>query len=370
MRTTAISEGSLRVGTGAKRFRTLGALGALTVVALAACGGGNPVAKATTGQAIGNAFSALEAQPGVKFTISLDVTPGQLAQMQKTDGGSGLTKDLASAISATSVVIDVHSGHGESLRQAGSKTSPDKNGQFEISLLVNRDTPVDIRVVNQTLFAKVDAAHLLSSFGQDSGKAAPLTKAASEYNAVVPGISTLAQGGWVSVSLDQFASIARQQAKSGALPPTASLSGSLFKDLGTVFNQNVSFVNAGTHNGRTEYTITAPVRQLAQQLVPMLTKDAGTSASGLSPLVAPVDAGLAKIPAGLKATVQLWVQNNKAQELDFDLNQFDHKYAFPVPLKVVIAEGTAVQAPPGAKAIDLSPIAGLLSRGLAGGVKP
>jgi hypothetical protein len=90
----------------------------------------------------------------------------------------------------------------------------------------------------------------------------------------------------------------------------------------------------------------------------------------LSPLVAPVDAGLAKIPAGLKATVQLWVQNNKAQELDFDLNQFDHKYAFPVPLKVVIAEGTTVQAPSGATAIDLSPIAGLLSRGLAGGVKP
>ena len=114
-----------RVGTGARRSHRLGALGALTIIALTACGGAsNPVAKATTGQAIGNAFSALQAQPGVKLTISLDVTSDQVAQMQKTDGGKGVTKALASAISSTSVVIDVHTGHGESLRQAASKTPP------------------------------------------------------------------------------------------------------------------------------------------------------------------------------------------------------------------------------------------------------
>jgi hypothetical protein len=279
-----------------------------------------------------------------------------------------VTNALASAISGTSVVITVHTGQGESLRQAASKSPADKNGQAEISLLVKGDTPLDLRVVNQTLYLKADAQHLLSLFGQDSPKASKALNGASEYEAFLPGISTLLHGGWVSVGLDQLSSIAGQQAKSGSVPRSKSLSGSFLKDLGTVLDRNISFVNNGVHGGRTEYTITAPVRQLAQQLVTVLSKDAGTSASPLSSVVRNLDSSLAKIPASSKASVQLWVQNNKVQELDVDLNQFDHKYPFAVPLKVVIGEGAQVQVPAGVTALNLSPLVGLLSpRGSAAG---
>src|SRR5260370_350343 len=82
-----------------------------------------------------------------------------------------ITTALAAAVSGTSVVIDVHTGHGESLQAATNKAAPDKNDQVELSLMVKGSTPVDIRVVNQTVFLKVDLAQLLPLYGQDAKQA-------------------------------------------------------------------------------------------------------------------------------------------------------------------------------------------------------
>ncbi len=57
---------------------------------------------------------------------------------------------------------------------------------------------------------------------------------------------------------------------------------------------------------------------------------------------------------------QLWVKNNKAQELDIDINQFAHTFPFAVPVRIVIAPGSPVAAPSGATPLQLSKIAGLL----------
>ncbi len=61
---------------------------------------------------------------------------------------------------------------------------------------------------------------------------------------------------------------------------------------------------------------------------------------------------------------QLWVKNNKLQEVDVDLNQFAHTYPFALPLRVVIASGSPVAVPPGRRRSQISGIAGILG-GLA-----
>src|SRR5450631_3439557 len=142
-------------GLGRKRFRRVGVwAAALGVGAVAACGVAGPVRAVTTASAVSDAFSGLRSQPGVKLTMSLDVTQAQLLEMDKVDNGSSLTPAVASAVSGTSVVVDIHTGHGESLQAASNNASPDKSDQVELSLTVKGSTPLDVRVVNQTLFVK------------------------------------------------------------------------------------------------------------------------------------------------------------------------------------------------------------------------
>jgi hypothetical protein len=229
-------------------------------------------------------------------------------------------------------------------------------------LLVKGETPVDIRVVDQKVFLKADAGKLLSLYGQDPARAANTIKGLSQMDSTIPGLSKLAGGDWVSISLADLNSLAARAAKPSSPAMPKASRGSLLNDIGAAFNRNQTVVSNGTHDGRTEYTIVAPVRQLAEDLASTLAKDSGTSASAMSAVTKDLSSSLDSIPAGQRATVQLWVKDNKAQEIDFDLNQFNNQYPFPVPLKIVIGDGSVVKAPSGATAIDLSPLAALLTR--------
>jgi hypothetical protein len=354
----------MRTTTGLQRAKKAATWAAiLSLGAVAACGasaGTKAVQAVTTANAVGDAFSGIRSQSGIKLTLSLGVTPDQLLQIGN-DGGDTLTKALATSLSGTSVVINLHTGHGESLDQASANGASDKDSQAEISLLVKGETPVDIRVVDQNLFLKADVSQLLSLYGQDPAQASETIKGLSQMDAAVPGLSKLAGGGWVSISLTELSSLAARAVKPSATTLPSAKGGSLLNDIGAAFNRNQTVVNNGTHDGRTEYTIVAPVRQLAQDLISTLAKDSGTSASAMSAVTNELSSSLDSIPAGQRATVQLWVKDDKAQEIDFDLNQFANKYPFPVPLKIVIGDGSVVKAPSGATAIDLSPLAAMLT---------
>src|SRR5206468_7279982 len=88
-----------------------------------------------------------------------------------------------------------------------------------------------------------------------------------------------------------------------------------------------------------------------------------TPIPGASDIGNQMAAALAKVPQTV--TLELWVKDNKMQEVDLDLNQFAHKYPFALPLRVMIAAGSPVAVPRGATPLQISGIAGLLG-GLAG----
>jgi hypothetical protein len=153
------------------------------------------------------------------------------------------------------------------------------------------------------------------------------------------------------------------------LPATTTPGSSqkLLDQLRAAFTNNATYTNAGNHGGRTEYTARLAAHNFVQQLAAALPSSM-SSIPGASSVTKGLSGLASKIPANQSVVLQLWVSHNKLQEVDFDLNQFNHKLPFAVPLRVQIGSAAPVTAPSGATSLDLSKIPQLLS-GLLGGVK-
>ena len=140
----------------------------VALVALAACG--NPIAQLSTERAVGSAASQALDQAGLNMQVSLAATPAQLLQVGRMENGDGrLTPQMAAALSRTSFVVNVHSGHGESVQSKQFGTDPDN--QVELALQVRDDRPVDVRYVGGVLYARANLQALFTEFGQPAAAA-------------------------------------------------------------------------------------------------------------------------------------------------------------------------------------------------------
>ncbi len=346
------------------RYRSRAGLGGLAVVtaaalALAACG--NPSAPAASPkQTVSNAVGAVASQAGVNLRISLGVTAGQLMTMDRAGGGNdGLSPKIADTIAKSTVIIDSH--------QAGSGAKAD---QFDLAWQVGRATPVELRYLNQTLYLHADVDTLFADLGKDPSS---VNKALQGANSFVPGISSLGGSGWVSAQPSELAPLLKglkAQAPATATSPAAT--SDLMTKLDNAFKTNSTITSARTHGGRAEYTVSLHAHDFlaaAAAALPtsMLGMAAGSTATNA------INGLVNKVPANRTIVVDVWVRDNKAQEIDVDLNQFAsqaHKYAFPVPVRIVIGSSAPVPAPSGATPLDLSKIpqllGGLMNGGLGG----
>jgi hypothetical protein len=329
----------------------------VALVALGACG--NPVTHLTTERAAGDAFGQALAQPGLNLQISLGVTPNQLLQMNSDDHGSRrFTAQDASALAHTALVINVYPGHGESTDS--KQFARDPNNQLELAVRVRGAQPVDVRDLGSTLYARADLPTLLADLGQPRGAAARVQQALRQADQYLPGLAALGQGRWVSADSQELAPLLKLGGLATANnSPNPAGAAALMQDLQSALDNNSSSVNLGKQGGRTEYRITLQARTILRQLSGDLSSLAGnTSIPGASSFSSLMTQGLAKSPKTV--TVQLWVKDNKVQELDLDVNQFAHRYPFPVPVRVLIGPGSRVKAPASATPLQISGIAGLL----------
>jgi hypothetical protein len=331
-------------------------------VTLGACG--NPIARITTERAISNSFGAVLAQPSVNLQVSLGVTPEQLRQLSGQVGGkTALNPTLAAAIASMSIVFDVRTGHGEHLNSAQARTDP--ANQYSFGLQIGSSVPVEVRYLNGTIFARADASTLISDFGLAPSEAASFQHALQSANAYVPGLAALGQGQWVSAQTSAFAPLLNGlKAKVPTTAPTSSKK--LLDQLKAAFTNNATYSNAGDHGGRTEYTVTVAAHNLVQQLAALVPSSI-SSVPGTSSATKSLGSLANKIPAHQNVVFQVWASGNKAQEIDLDLNQFEHKLPFAVPLKVLIGAGAPVTAPSGVTPLDLSKLSTLFS-GMLGGL--
>jgi hypothetical protein len=347
------------------------AVGAM--LALGACG--NPIARLTTERAIGNAVSKEFAQPGLNLQISLAVTPGQLLRINQIEhGDSSFTPRVASALSRTSLVVNVYPGHGESLQS--KQFASDPNNQYQVALQVGGAKLVEVRYLNDLLYARADVTKLLSDFGAPPPTASKVHSELRQGDQFVHGLSALGEGDWVSANLNALAPMLKPGASNSSNAPASEPNVSkLLSDLKSALTSNTSYANLGTHGGRTEYQLKVPARDFVRALKSTLPSDlagiaGGTGVPGVGSVASQASKALnqaqTEIPPGQTIAIQLWVKDNKAQEVDLDINQFVHKFPFAVPLRFVLAGGTPVTAPSGVTSLDFPSVSGLLG-GLMGG---
>jgi hypothetical protein len=338
----------------------------LVAATMAACG---TATKPTPARAVSDSLSKLGSQSGISLRLSVLLTPSQIEQLSSLMGGKAVSSKETSALASTAFFLDVQSGGGEALDSTQFQT--DKNNRVDVGITVGNDTPVEIRYVEQTLYARADVAAISGALGKGGSSTATSFRASLAGAAkFVPGLDALGQGRWVSISrasLQPILSLLKQLGSSAG-NGAAGLATKLIGDLRTSLQANSTYVDDGVHNGLTEYTDTLDVQGFVKQFGSDLKTDVGSipipGASSLSGGLSRVESG---IPKGQKAVFQVWVNGNKAQEIDLDLRQFDSKLPFAVPMRLLIGEPSAISAPGSSTPLDLSKLPQLIARLLGGG---
>ena len=353
--------------------------GALTLTGCSSGGhsgspAGNVTSTMTPEQAVSTAVKNLGAESSVEMAFSLGLTAAQVEQLGSTGGGSAPTAAEAQALSTGSIFITAATGHGEGLTSDAAKT--DAQRSVDLGLTIGSDTPFEVRYVDQNLYVRAQIQKLLSDVGQSPTSASKYTSELNSLNSFVPGLSSLVAGDWVEIShssLDSLGSTLKQAAGSSSPSsiPAASVSemSKLASQLIGALQSNSAFASLGNSGGRDEYSMTLNVSGFATSALSILQSVYSTIPVVGSKVGSSLSQAGSKIPAGLSAVTDLYVSGNRLSEADLDVNQFQHKYPFAVPLKLAFSSPGAPSAPSGATNLDLSKLPSLLGGLISGTTK-
>jgi hypothetical protein len=185
-------------------------------------------------------------------------------------------------------------------------------------------------------------------------------------------LSALGRGDWVSVPAAQLTALL--QGLQSEIPAGLGSSSSAapgqqmqqtWTQLRNAFNDNAAYAKVGTHGGQTHYTATLALKPFVQDVEQSLPAALG-SIPGASSVGKQIDSAVGQL-GNRKLIADVWVSGNKVQEIDVNLNQFDHKYGFAVPLRIQIGPGASVVPPSGATPLNLSRLGSMLGGMLGGG---
>jgi hypothetical protein len=284
-------------------------------------------------------------------TMSLGVTPAQVATIARVDKGSAVPAPVAAGIAHTSVVFDLRDAGGRPLDQVSATRAV--GDRTSLALRVDGGVPVQVRTIGHELFARVDIPALFGDYGQSQARARRLQAGIEAANRVIPGARALGEGDWVDLDLAATAEDLRRLA--GRDLPTGDAAAAqglrtLLPAVRRAFSHHATFTNSGDHGGRTEYTVKVASRAFLEELL-----GAARRALGVDPALRRLTQDLpttVRIPASQRTVLEVWVQHNRVEEIDIDLNQFSHTLSFPVPLRIVIGASTPVGVPTGATTIN------------------
>ncbi len=352
----------------ANRFAA-GFLGVASVgLALSACGTTTKTAStiSATGPAgdLAASVSALGSQSSIKATFSIPVTASQAAQLASMGPTKAPNTGFATALSTGSVFFAEQTGHGEPLDS--TTASSDTGNSYDFGVTFASNTPLEIRYVGQSLYLHLQAPTLVSDLGQPASKATGLDNELLKLNADVPGLSALANGGWVEVSHETLAPLLRELksfASFGAGSTSSNVSTALMglrTNILAAIKANSTVTSLPSSGGRQEYAIDVKARPLAASV-----NSALNTAGGLIPSVGNKLGGLSKslasVPSTLVVTIDAYTSSGKLSEADLNLDQFATmtKPSFSVPLRMSVSTAT-ISAPSSATQLDLSKLPSML----------
>jgi hypothetical protein len=350
------------------------AVSLVALCCLSACG---TIAKLTTEQAVADSFSRLQSQSSISLAASLGLSPQQIVTLSETGGGSPIPLQAARTLSEASIVFSMATGQGEDLKSA--RASSDPANSYDVGLRIGASMPVEIRYVNQALYGRVEIPQLLQDFGQPASDGQSVMAALTEADRYVPGLAALGQGRWVTVSqsslqsllgmLKMFAGSSLGGQSSTNISSIKASVQQLENSLKSTLKNNASYSNAGTSGGRTRYNLTVSLKSFVEQAGASIQSFAASLPGGMGDKITNADISKLASEVPAQATAQLYVKNDKAQEIVVDVNQFvpaKDKAPFAVPVDLFIGEPGAVQAPVGATPLNLSNL-GQLITGMMGG---
>jgi hypothetical protein len=338
------------------------AVSLLAAFCLAACG---TIPKLTTEQAVADSFSRLQSQSSISVAVSLGLSPNQIVTLSETHGGRPVPLATAKGLSEASIVFSMATGHGENLKSARARS--DTANSYDVGLRVGASMPVEIRYVNQALYGRVQIAQLLQDFGAPASDGQSAEAALTHADRYVPGLAALAQGQWVTISraslqslLGMLKTFAGSSLGGQSSTNTGSMEASvrqLENSLKNTLKNNASYSNPRTSGGRTRYNVTVDLKSFVEQAGPAIQSFASSLPAGMGKKITNADIAKAASEVPAHATLQLYVKNDKAQEIVIDVNQFvpaKDKAPFAIPVQLLIGQPGPIRAPAGAHPLDLS----------------
>jgi hypothetical protein len=320
-------------------------------------------------QALQNTTSA--SNLGVR--ISVNLTADQLQQLSKQGGGSEITAQEAQALANGSIFFDVSTGRGEPLNS--QQAAKDNANDYDVGLTTTTNgathTPVELRVVKQNFYLHLNLSQLESDTGQTSSSLSQLSTEAGKLNSDIPGISDLAAGKWVEVShsslqplLDLLQMAEAGQGGSSNSTNLGALYPKLIQDVESAINTNSGTTKGASSGGRTEYNVTIKVKPLVEQIASIVQNDLNSLPGGLgTKYSSSISKAAGNIDSSQTLVMQTYVQDNKLQEIDIDLNQFappSQQAQFAVPIKITLGSSPSISAPSKPTPLDLSKLPQML----------
>ncbi len=351
-----------------------GFLGVASVgLALSACGTTTKTAStiSATGPAgdLAASVSALGSQSSIKATFSIPVTASQAAQLASMGPTKAPNTGFATALSTGSVFFAEQTGKGESLDS--TTASSDTGNSYDFGVTFGSNTPLEIRYVGQSLYLHLQASTLMTDLGQPASKATSIDNELLKLNADVPGLSALANGGWVEIShttlgpllseLKGFASLGAGSTSSSSSNVGSTLLGLRTNILAAIkANSTVTSLSPGSTGGRQEYAVNVKAQPVAASLNTALNS-AGALIPSIGNKLGGLSKSLASVPSNFVVTIDAYTSSGKLSEADLNLDQFATKTkpSLPVPLRMTVSTAT-ISAPSGATQLDLSKLPSML----------
>jgi hypothetical protein len=340
-----------------KRFAA-GALAGVTALTLAVgCAG--QLKQLEPKLELKQAAESLGATGRAGFTIKPGGNVDDLIALARKESGTGA--DAFTAEDADMLRKVYNSSFTVAWDKAGDGVADDK---ALLNATVDGVTGLEVRVVDGVGFVRVPVKELATKFGVST---ADIDSFRREMGSTAPGVGTLIDGGWVSVSVadltkaaeattDVTPSAGPRQAESFAAELKTSAQRML--DGATVVRDDKD----KTHLIVTTSTVKA--YDEAKRLVGAMGKIAGESTSGM--LDETLGAELDKAPADKPIVLDLWIDNGRFKAFEINVLQFAEGNTGRATLRVDVSTGAEITAPAGATKLDLTKIFESISSAVPG----
>lgn len=281
------------------------------------------------------------------LTLSIASTPESLAALSADDGGEPISAEDAQMILDSSVTVSANGGDDP----AAVEMSADVAGI---------EDAVEIRFVDDTLYARADVRGLAETFGSD------ISKLEQEAAQPRPGFEFLPhalEGGWLSVAglrdlIGQFVPQAPSPEPSGS--GNEKIKDALVKAVG----ESSEVTSEGSDDIGDHLLASVDIQTFYSNIGPILSDIAGPTAGAALPPASEVPAGEVK--------VDVWVSDDQVRQIEIDFLQFAALAGEEVPegaeeaaLRLVVEEFEGVVEAP-EDAVPFDPRAFLL-QGAGGG---